>query len=172
MTRSLQDARTYATTRYTDEPQKRYGLLAPSRTKAPRRYGVDNHFKSVQKTRLGRWFNAPPDDPQSCCALVAPLTEFQVQGLELDLPIVCWAEDYLWQDGSWTVQPPRSTYPQQDSVQLLRNAYRVLLTRGRDGIVVFVPPEPGFDATAGSLLTAGMEELRLDVTPPATAVAT
>jgi len=172
MTRSLQDARAYARARYLDEPQKRYGLLTPSRTKTPRLYGVDNHFKSVQKTKLGRWFNAEPDDPQSCCALVAPLTEFQVQGLELDLPIVCWAEDYLWQDGGWALKPPRSTYPQQNSAQLLRNAYRVLLTRVRDGMVVFVPPDAQFDATAEALLSTGMEELRLDVTPPATAIAT
>jgi hypothetical protein len=172
VTRSLEDARAYATARYVEEPIKRYGLLAPSRTKAPRRYGVDNHFKSVQGTRLGPWFNAPPNDPQSCCALVAPLTEFQVQGLELDLPIVCWAEDYVWHEGRWELRPPRSVYPQQDSAQLLRNAYRVLLTRGRDGLVVFVPPELKFDPTAQALVDAGMEQLLIDITPPAAAVAT
>jgi len=166
MTRSLDDARTYARTRYDGEPSKRYGLLAPSRTKTPRRYGVDNHFKSVQSTRLGAWFNASPSDPNSCCALVAPLTEFQVQGLELDLPIVCWAEDYMWKDRGWALKPPRAMYPQQDPRQLLQNVYRVLMTRGRDGLIAFVPPDPDFDDTASALLAAGMDELRIDVTPP------
>jgi DUF2075 family protein len=165
VTRTLDDARAYARARYGSDLAARYGLLAPSHAKAPRRNGVDTHFKSVQSTRLGPWFNAPSDDPSSCCALSKPLTEFQVQGLELDLPIVCWGEDYIWHSDRWVLKPARSQYPQEDSRQLLKNAYRVLLTRGRDGLVVFLPPEPAFDQTQAALLEAGMATLRLEVDP-------
>ena len=41
-----------------------------------------------------------------------------------------------------------------------KNVYRVLLTRGRDGTVVFVPPEARMDATYERLLAVGMRELR------------
>ena len=52
--------------------------------------------------------------------------------------------------------------PQRDPEQLLKNAYRVLLTRGRDGVVAWVPADSDLNATAHALLAAGMRTLRLD----------
>ena len=88
------------------------------------------------------------------------MTEFQCQGLELDLPILCWGEDYRWVSPGWELHPIRRRYPQDDPNQLLTNAYRVLLTRGRDGLVIFVPPDPLLDATEQALIRAGVEPLR------------
>jgi hypothetical protein len=45
-------------------------------------------------------------------------------------------------------------------MQLRRNAYRVLLTRGRDATVIFVPPIPELDETFINLIAAGLVELR------------
>lgn len=159
LTRDLDTAKSYARARYSNEPDRRYGLMVAAHARVPRRYGIDNHFMAMSKLKVGRWFNASPDDPQSCCALTEPVTEFQVQGLEIDLPIVCWGEDYLWTGSGWLLRPARSRYPQLDSGQLLTNAYRVLLTRGRDGLVIFVPPEKEFDLTEHALLAAGVRPL-------------
>ena len=85
--------------------------------------------------------------------------EFACQGLELDLPIVCWGDDLLWAPDHWQSLPqPRSKAHDPHQVRL--NSYRVLLSRGRDGVVVFVPPEPVLDATYQVLVTSGMQPLR------------
>jgi Uncharacterized conserved protein (DUF2075) len=55
-----------------------------------------------------------------------------------------------------------STLPRphvRDPFQLRDNAYRVLLTRGRDGAVIFVPPLPELDATAARLQGQGVKML-------------
>lgn len=159
LTRDFKLAEAYARTRYVSEPDKRFGRMVSSHAKVPRKYGFDNHFKAVQKLRIGPWFNADRGDPLSCCALQDAVTEFQCQGLELDLPLVCWGEDFLWGNSGWILKPVRRKYQQDDPRQLLINAYRVLLTRGRDGLVVFIPPEAQFDSTERALLDAGFELL-------------
>jgi hypothetical protein len=155
VTRDLEHAREYARQRYTGIPLARYGLLASSSSKRPQKYGVDNGFMATSRMNIAAWYNAPADDPKSCCALAQPATEFSAQGLELDLPIVCWGEDYAWSAEQWRLRPPRRRIPQRDPEQLLQNAYRVLLTRGRDGMVIWVPPDPDLDATEHALLAAG-----------------
>ena len=105
------------------------------------------------------WFNAPATDPQSCCALEEVVTEFGCQGLELDLPVVCWGNDHMWVSGAWQLSPTRRRDPVNDPVALLRNSYRVLLTRGRDGLVVFVPPDLELNETFEILQAAGFRTL-------------
>ena len=159
LTRDLEHAKQYARLRYANEPEKRYGLVVKAYAKVPRRYGVDNHFQAQQQLKLGPWFNAPPDDPLSCCQLEAAVTEFQVQGLEVDLPIVCWGENFLWTGTEWWRRPARARFPQQDPAQLLVNGYRVLLTRGRDALLIWLPPDSEFDLTEQALLAAGAKPL-------------
>jgi len=52
-----------------------------------------------------------------------------------------------------------------DALQLRRNAYRVLLTRGRDGTVIYVPRERAFDDTYRYLVSLGIEDLARDLLP-------
>jgi len=78
-------------------------------------------------------------------------------GLELDFPIVCWGNDFTW-DGAWK-SPPAKRSKAKDPHQLRVNSYRVLLTRGRDGFIVFVPNEIGMRSTYEALKTAGIREL-------------
>ena len=68
-------------------------------------------------------------------------------------------EDLRWEHGAWRLTPVRRRYRQEDPEQLLRNTYRVLLTRGRDGVVVFVPPIAMFDETEHILLAAGVKPI-------------
>jgi hypothetical protein len=159
LTRDLDEARRYVRRRFEGEPDKRTGLLASSHAKRLEAHGVPNSFIATSRMNVARWYNAPPDHPESSNALQRPVTEFGCQGLELDLPIVCWGEDYQWLNEAWRLTPVRRRYPQDDPIQLLRNAYRVLLTRGRDGMVIFVPPEARFDATEIALLAAGVRHI-------------
>ena len=108
---------------------------------------------------IAKWFNAPTDDPKSSNALTQPITEFGCQGLELDLPIVCWGEDLRWGDGEWITKPINRRYQQKDPVALLKNSYRVLLTRGRDGLVIYVPDSKLLNSTEVALLAAGVKLL-------------
>ncbi len=160
LTRDLGHAKAYARERYAAEPQARYGLLASSRaqTLLPR-FGVDSSFPATKKVKLARWYNEPAGHPESGCALEAVVTEFGCQGLELDLPIVAWGDDLTWTGRHWAVKPSRAKYALQDPAQLRRNAYRVLLTRGRDGCVVFVPGDRRLDLTEHALLAAGVRPL-------------
>ena len=159
VTRDLDVARGYAEDRYQGEEHARYGLLASSHAKSLTKYDVDNTWWTTNKVKEARWYNDGPGMPLSCCALDQPVTEFGCQGLELDLPIVCWGEDVRWDASDWKLTPARRKYPQERPIDLLRNTYRVLLTRGRDGVVVFVPDATAFDATADALLRGGFTAL-------------
>ena len=156
LTRDLDEAKEYVRDRYAGQPAQRYGLMASSHAKGLVQFGVDNGYMATSRMNIAKWYNAPPDDPGSCCALVQPVTEFGCQGLELDLPILCWGPDVVWKNGEWQLNPVRRRYPQTDPRQLLINTYRVLLTRGRDGVVIWVPPMPVLDDTEHILLAAGV----------------
>jgi DUF2075 family protein len=158
-TRNLEHAKRYCDQRYGDDANARYGLLASSHAKVPPRYDVNNSFMATSRMNVAKWYNADPDDPKSCCQLDQPVTEFGCQGLEVDLPIVTWGEDFLWTGRGWDYHPIRRRYPLEDPQEIVRNVYRVLLTRGRDGFIVFVPDDPRFDATAAFLESSGLSTL-------------
>lgn len=120
---------------------------------------VENGYAAT-RFQLGPWFNSPKEDSLSCCRLDRVATEFGVQGLELDLAILAWGSDYARVDGAWSVARSGGyQYPVADPETIRRNVYRVLLTRGRDGTVVFVPPDAYLDETFSFLLASGFAEL-------------
>jgi DUF2075 family protein len=158
VTREVELAKRYVVERYSTLRDRRFGLLASRYAKNLRPLGIDNkyHFQRAEQLQVGRWFNAEPSDTLSCCALKRPATEFECQGLELDFPIVCWGDDFLWDVDKWFVNPEqRKTVT--DPARVTINAYRVLMTRGRDGVCLFVPrsDDARFDATANLLVAAG-----------------
>src|SRR5207245_10938612 len=106
--RDLETAKRYAISRYGGDDEGRFGLIASSRARVLPQFGIDNLFMATSHLNIGRWFNAPASDPGSCSALLQPVTEFQCQGLELDLPILCWGEDYRWEGDIWRLSPGRS----------------------------------------------------------------
>lgn len=154
--RDLDAARRYVIDRFEGEPGALFGLLASSHAKNLRDHGIDNTWDATRRVRVEQWFNDPPESEYSGCQLDQPITEFMCQGLELDLPLVCWGSDMIWHDGGWRYMPVRRKFPLQDPEQIVRNTYRVLLTRGRDGLAVFVPPGAAFDETAEALGAAGI----------------
>ncbi len=100
------------------------------------------------------WFLNPTDDIRSSSALEDAATEFDVQGLELDWTCVAWDLN-LRRNGDWEAREFRGTRWQAihgntdvlGRADYVRNAYRVLLTRARQGMVIHVPRGDGADAT-------------------------
>lgn len=157
-TRNLDDAKNYCKERYAEEPNKQYGLIASSKSSVLKDFDIHNDFKSTRKVNVAKWFNAPSNDPQSCCALTDVVTEFAIQGLELDMPIIGWETDMIWNGTEW--EKFRKTEDiNSDANTYRRNSYRVLLTRGRDGFLVFVPPVKRLDSVYELLLDVGIKEL-------------
>jgi len=97
------------------------------------------------------WFLNDRDDTRSSFYLEDAATEFQVQGLELDWVCVAWDADFRFATQDWTyhsfVSNRWNVMRKADRRNYLRNAYRVLLTRARQGMVIFVPPGNSADPT-------------------------
>jgi hypothetical protein len=144
VTRDLEQARRWL--RGQRRGGERIGLLASSNANRLKPHGV---FVKA-KIEPERWFLAPTDDVRSSDALEDAATEFDVQGLELDWACVCWDANFRrgldWE--YWRFKGSRWEAIQNHSQQrYLANAYRVLLTRARQGLVVFVPHGSEVDQT-------------------------
>ena len=160
LTRSLDTARDYLRERYADAKFARYGLVASSKDKWLPLFGVDNTFQTTKQLRVGPWYNASPADSQSCCQLETVATEFSSQGLELDCALLAWGSDLLWADDDWSIEfAGKNRPPLKDPLTVRKNEYRVLLTRGRDGTVVYVPDDRRMDETFERLRAVGLREL-------------
>jgi DUF2075 family protein len=118
------------------------------------------------------WFLSGRDDTRSSDYLEDCATEFQVQGLELDWACVNWDADLRFGGAGWNNHDFRGSKWQNvkdtERRNYLRNAYRVLLTRARQGMVLFVPPgeetDPTrvpefYDSTFGYLVEIGLPVL-------------
>ena len=97
------------------------------------------------------WFLNDQNDVRSSYYLEDVATEFDIQGLELDWIGVAWDADFWLQHGQWQYRKFKGTRWQQcntvDSRRYLLNTYRVLLTRARQGMVLFIPEGSAADAT-------------------------
>lgn len=159
VTRDLDAARDYLRERYSDARFARYGLVASSKDKWLPEFGVDNTFQTTNQLRVGPWYNAEPSDARSCCQLDTVATEFSSQGLELDCALLAWGSDLIWDDVAWSIAFSGKNRSPLDPQTVRKNVYRVLLTRGRDGTIVFVPPDARLDQTFGRFKAAGMRLL-------------
>ena len=86
---------------------------------------------------------------------------YQIQGLELDYCIVCWDADLRREGDTWVAYKLSGSDWQKDSLtDVAKNGYRVLLTRARKGMVIFVPTgdRSGEDATRNVTFYDGVSE--------------
>lgn len=125
----------------------RYGLLASSgalRLK-PEGIFVKNEIS------VANWFLNGKDDVRSSYMLEDVVSEFDIQGLELDYSVVAWDADYRYVNGEWTynnfVGNHWNNVNSPENRLYLKNAYRVLLTRARQGMAIFVPSGSDEDQT-------------------------
>jgi len=170
ITRSLATAKNYLRSRYTDNPDARYGLLASARDRDLEHFGVPNDYLSTMRVKHGPWYGDAEDASGhfSCRHLEICVTEFGAQGLELDAALLAWGTDLVMTNGTWSNANSRGYQKKaqvRDALQLRLNAYRVLLTRGRDGCVVFVPELPELDETFNYLANVGFKLLTNDESP-------
>lgn len=126
---------------------RRMGLVASSGGRRLRAYGLDVKAELDEKN----WFLNPRNDVRSSYYLEVPATEFGIQGLELDWTCVCWDADLRRVSSNWDIKSFRGKAWTQVSIpeqrQFILNKYRVLLTRAREGMVIWIPEGDGNDHT-------------------------
>jgi len=173
LTRDLDTARNWL--RGMRRGTERAGISASSNAYRLKPHGI--HVKA--KITPANWFLNPAEDVRSSDHLEDVATEFDIQGLELDWACVAWGADLRLVDGKWAFHRFRGTRWQQIKKsahrRYLLNAYRVLLTRARQGMVIYVPPGDEQDETrppnyydplASHLKGAGIRSLDTGETMP------
>ncbi len=148
------------------------GLLTSSGAVRLVAEGLPPAPRSNQLDAIGHWFLKPYTDFRSSGALEIPMSEFGCQGLEIDYAGLCWGGDLTWSGAAWTPRqmsaPKWQVLRDPDKQRFRLNGYRVLLTRARAGLVVYVPvgdpedltrPPAEFNAIAETLVSAGCEEI-------------
>jgi hypothetical protein len=108
------------------------------------------------------WFLNAREDIRSSFYLEDAATEFAVQGLELDWIGVCWDADLSRQDQNWVHRSFQGTRWRNVNAErdqkYLANAYRVLLTRARQGMVIYIPAGDPLDPTRSPALYDGIAD--------------
>lgn len=166
LTRDLQKAKAWVKAQA--KGSERYGLVASSGARRLKALGV--HVKN--KIDVANWFLNPKDDVRSSYFLEDVATEFDVQGLELDWVCLAWGENFYCQDNQWCYQYFKGCKWQninkEEDKQFTKNAYRVLLTRARQGMVIWIPKgsesdnsrqKEFYDGTYQYLKSIGINEL-------------
>jgi len=145
VTRDLAAAKTWLRARA--RGSERYGIVVSSEAQRLRPHAIDVRVK-VDPVH---WFLAGKEDTRSSYYLEDVATEFQVQGLELDWTCVVWDGDLRHAGNAWThhsfIGDRWTNIHKDDRRAYLINAYRVLLTRARQGTVIVVPQGDDADPT-------------------------
>lgn len=167
VTRDLEAAKCWVRSA-TKRPSDRYGIIAGSYAQRLRADGVSIplDFDAV------KWFLRGKEEVDSSYFMEVAASEFKIQGLEIDYAIVAWEGDYRYGDGAFEHHRfyggkwQNLNSPTQR--RYLKNGYRVLLTRARQGYVIYVPrgsdsdptrPPSHYDRTYRYLKSAGIEDL-------------
>lgn len=134
LTRDLAHAREWARRRRVGE--EKAGLIASGQA---RRLAAEGLFVGL-KPDIAKWMLAPAGDIRSASMLETVQNQYQVQGLEIDYTVVCWDGDLRRERGRWQSYKLSGADWQRDkALEIAKNGYRVLLTRARKGMVLFVP---------------------------------
>ena len=126
---------------------ERYGIVASSGAKRLRADGV-----IVPKDiEVEKWFLNGKDDVNSSYFMEVAVSEFKIQGLEIDYAVVAWEGDFRFVNGEFTYNSfsgsSWSKVNKKIDQDYLKNSYRVLLTRSRQGFIIYVPKGSDEDAT-------------------------
>lgn len=145
LTRDLQQAKQWL--KRQARGTERYGLVVSSQAQRLKPHAID------VRTAIDpvHWFLDEHSDVRSSYYLEDVATEFQVQGLELDWACVVWDGDFRYDSGRWThhsfVGSRWQRIHKAERQAYQKNAYRVLLTRARQGMVIVVPDGAADDPT-------------------------
>lgn len=129
---------------------ERYGIVVSSQAQRLKPHAID--VKSPIDPI--HWFLDGKNDVRSSYYLEDVVTEFDIQGLELDWACVTWDADFRFKQGDWEyrsfVGDRWNQIKKRERMVYLKNAYRVLLTRARQGMVIVVPEGDPLDPTRKS----------------------
>lgn len=149
ITRNLEQAKSWL--KQQAKGTERYGMVASSGARRLKAEGIDVKNKITPSD----WFLNSTIDVRSSYYLEDVATEFDVQGLELDYCCVAWDINFYFKDG-WCYQAFKGTkwqnINQMEKQKYLLNTYRVLLTRARQGMVIYLPNVDDNDWTRPSEL--------------------
>ena len=171
LTRSLQTARQWLQKHA--RGQQRAGLVASSGAIRLRADGLElsSGFRQGNRDIYVNWFLNRPPDIRSSNQLEVAASEFECQGLELDWVGLCWGGDFSYDitSGGWLFRnfsgSRWGSLKNEIDRQYLLNTYRVLLTRARRGLVLWIPQgdisdetrlPSSFDSTADYLIRCGL----------------
>ncbi|AOS83828.1 hypothetical protein BIU88_06495 [Chlorobaculum limnaeum] len=145
LTRNLESAKQWLKTQASGS--ERYGMVVSSQAERLKPYAID--VRSPMNPI--KWFLDSKDDIRSSYYLEDVATEFRIQGLELDWVCVSWDGDFRYGNQGWEHYSFRGNKWQniksESRKTYQKNAYRVLLTRARQGMVIFVPEGTPNDPT-------------------------
>jgi hypothetical protein len=177
LSRDLGEVRTFL--RVQTIGQNRFGLIGSSGAARLRAEGLEPNSSFHADYPWEHWYLAERTDVRSSFQCEVFATEFEIQGLELDWIGVCWGGDFVWSHThhGWQIRAFRPgannrwlNMKNPERRNFRKNAYRVLLTRARQGMIIFLPkgnsadssnsPEE-FDSTAEFLARCGVTELRV-----------
>ena len=126
---------------------ERYGLVVSSQAERLKPHAID--VKSPIDPI--HWFLDGKQDVRSSYYLEDVATEFHIQGLELDWSCVTWDADFRYSENGWEHKSfcgdRWNNMLKEDRKRYQKNAYRVLLTRARQGMVIVVPHGDSEDST-------------------------
>ena len=162
LTRDLELAKKWITDQ--KRGNERCGILASSDAKRLKPFGIN----VSDKVNIAPWFlDSEEKDIRSSNFLEQVVTEFQVQGLELDWTIVGWDGDFSFQNEQWIKKKFRgkdwNNIHKAEDIMYKSNAYRVLLTRARQGMVLFIPKGDDEDYTRQKIFYDGTYSLLKDI---------
>jgi len=153
----------------------RYGLVGSSGAARLRAEGLEPSSTFHADYPWEHWYLGEKTDVRSSFRCEVFATEFEIQGLELDWIGLCWGGDFIWNEAQgWlrrALRPSEQTkwnLIKNKQKQIYRtNAYRVLLTRARMGMIVFVPKGEANDPTnrPDEFETTAKYMIRCGVTP-------
>lgn len=145
LTRSLDKARKWLLQKA--RGSERIGIVSSSGARRLKKDGiyVQREFQAIP------WFLNDKEDVRSSFFLEEVATEFDIQGLELDWACIAWDLDLRVQKNDWEYRNFRgSSWDQIHQVEqrnFKKNAYRVLLTRARQGMIIYIPLGDELDKT-------------------------
>jgi schlafen family protein len=157
---------------------RRCGLVASSGAARLRAFGLETSQAIREAYSYPHWFLYPAQDVRSSYQLETVATEFEIQGLELDYVGLCWGGDLTWrpEQQTWDCVEFRGKawVAVRNEIRRSRiyNRYRVLLTRARSGLIIWVPRGDSSDATrdvqqmdetAEYLLSCGVKTLNVSL---------